>query len=257
VNDAGSQGEPPRPAGAAAAGADVVLVTGATGGIGAAVAERLAADGQRLVLTGRSSARLQALALRLEQQGAASHGIAADLLDPAAPARLVDEAVRWGGGLGGLVCCAGGARFTFLERFCGDELEEALRLNVISVAALVRRALPHLVRRPRSHVVIVSSLAVAEPPGLERGTAYLPSKAAAAHFAAALLEEVRDRGVGVTTILPGLTDTAMVPDRLGFDRRTLIAPRSVADAVSFALRAGPDVCVTQIHLKPQRHFHRT
>ncbi len=233
-----------------------LLITGASGGIGHEVVRRLARQGSRLALTGRSRERLHALAQEVSDAGGSPLVLPANLEEPGVPEGLVREVVRWGGGLRGVISCAGGARFTFFSRLTKEEFDAAIRVNLLAPIDLVRAALPHLIEHPRSWAIFVSTIAAREP-APPRGTSYLAAKAGLIHFAEAFFAEIRDQGVTVSSILPDLTDTALVPKSLGLDRKTLIRPSSVADAVLFAMTSSPDVCVTELHLRPQPSLKKT
>jgi short-subunit dehydrogenase len=228
----------------------VVLVTGASGGIGQAVARALAGCGVRVVVSGRRVEALERLGHDLRATGAACTAIAADLAEPGAPERLVRAAVAWSGALHGVVSCAGAARFTFFARIEPAEFDRALRVNLLAPIELVRAALPTLTTAPRSWVVLINTIAAREP-APPRGTAYLAAKAGLLHFAESLFAEARDQGISVCSILPDLTDTPMIPESLGHDRTSLLHPASVADAVVFAMTRSRDACVTELHLRPQ------
>ena len=228
----------------------VVLLTGATGGTGLAIARALVRQGAFVFASGRDESRLAALVNELNQVGPCAHGAAADLLQPGAPDLLVKQAVAWRERLDALVLCAGGARFTFFERLTRDEFDAALRLNLMANVDLVRESLPHLQKRKRGWIICVNTIACREP-APPRGTAYLSAKVGLRYFADGLFSEIRDKGISITSILPDLTDTPMVPENLNYDRSTLIRPESVANAVLYALSNGPDVCITEIHLRPQ------
>jgi len=225
-------------------------LTGATGGIGRAIAQALAGSGAGLVLSARKAQSLEDLAAGLDRRREECLCLPADLCDPTAPARLVRETLAWRGGLDGLILCAGGARFTFFERLTAEEYDAAIRVNFTANIELVREALTHLKRQSRSWIIFINTIA-SRAPAPPRGTAYLPPKAALRFFADGLFSEIRDAGVSVTSILPDLTDTPLIPKSLGYDCSTLIRPESVAGAVMYSLTASPDVCVSEVHLRPQ------
>lgn len=234
----------------------VVLVTGASGGIGTAVARTLVRDGAKLVLTGRRADALERLCGELRADGAAVTAIAGDLVDPGTPARLVREAAAWGGGLHGVVSCAGAGPFTLFARIDEASFAAAIRVNLLAPIELARAALPLLAQHRRSWVVFVNTIAAREP-APPRGSAYLSAKAGLLHFAESLFAEIRDEGVTVSSILPDLTDTPMIPDVLGHDRSSLLQPASVAESVRFVMTRADDACVTELHLRPQPSLRRT
>jgi NADP-dependent 3-hydroxy acid dehydrogenase YdfG len=233
----------------------VVLLTGATGGTGLAIARALARHGAFVFASGRDEGRLSALVSELNQKASGAKGAAADLLQPGTPDFLVKQAVGWKGRLDALVLCAGGARCTFFERLTKAEFDAALRLNLTANVDLVRESLPHLQKQKRGWIVCVNTIASREP-APPRGTAYLSAKVGLRYFADGLFSEIRDKGISVTSILPDLTDTPMVPESLNYDRSTLIRPESVARAVLYAFSNDPDVCITEIHLRPQPSLRR-
>ena len=226
------------------------MLTGATGGTGLAIARELSGQGLPLVLSGRNEDRLQTFRKELSNRGGEVETVACDLFEPSAPEKLVESALAWRGRLDALILCAGGSRFTFFERMSKSDFDHSLRLNLSANVDLVRQALPHLKSRPRGWIIMVNTIASREP-APPRGSAYLAAKAGLRYFADGLFSEVRDSGISVTSILPDLTDTPLVPASLGYDRRTLIRPRSVAQAVLFAMSNDADCCVTEIHLRPQ------
>ncbi len=233
----------------------VVLVTGASGGIGGAVARALAGEGARVAVSGRRTEELDRLCDELRAGGGSAAAFPADLADREAPGRLVREAAAWGGALHGVVACAAAARFTFFARLDAADFEQALRVNLLAPIEIVRAALPLLAAAGRSWVILINSIAAREP-SPPRGSSYLTAKAGLLHFAESFFAEVRDQGVSVSSILPDLTDTPMIPDALGYDRTSLIQPASVADAVVFAMTRGRDACVTELHLRPQPSLRR-
>ncbi len=221
-----------------------VLLTGASGGIGRALARRLARDGARLTLVGRSRAGLAELAL---QVGASVHIV--DLLDEHKLATLVQSVSDADGEVDVLINNAGVEVAGYLPDQAGTDLADLFRLNLGVPVELSRQVLPGMLRRGQGHIVNISSLAgVATFPGL---AAYGASKAGLSHFTSGLRADLRGAPVGTTLVEIGPVDTAMLgrietylPARSGFDRmrrfRLLrdLAPEQVADAVAEAVAHG-------------------
>ena len=184
------------------------LITGASGGIGAAFAEVFAAEGFDLVVTARREDRLRALADRIERaHGGRVHVIVADLAEPDASAGLCDEVAARGLVIDALVNNAGyGVPGGYLAN-PWERQHAALHVLVIALAELTHRLLPGMIARGYGRIVNVASLAalLRAPAGL---TLYPASKAFVIKFSESLAEEVRAKNVHVTALAPGFTETA-------------------------------------------------
>jgi len=221
------------------------LVTGASSGIGAAFARRLARDGRDLILVARSLDRLEELAKELrERHGHAVTVIAADLTQPSDLSK-VEERVVSDPALDLLVNNAG---FGTIGRFVTldpDREEEEVRLNVIALQRLTRAALPGMVERKRGAIINVSSMA-----GLQPGpcnATYAATKAFVNSFTEALHEELRGTGVQVQALCPGFTRTEF-QQRAGVNTSDLpsfawMSAEAVVDASLSALGRGDVVLV--------------
>ena len=182
------------------------LVTGASSGIGRALAVRLAAGGSDLVVVARRADRLHALADELS----AAHGVhvevlVADMTDPAQLATVEDRIRSGGPPIDLLVNNAGvGAHGAFAD-IPLDWQDGQIRLNVLAPVRLSHAALEGMVARGRGGILNVSSIAGLQPmPGV---ATYAATKAYLSSFSHALHEEVRRHGVTVTALLPGFTRT--------------------------------------------------
>jgi hypothetical protein len=181
------------------------LITGASSGIGAAFARRLARRGHALVLVARRRQRLEALAEKLTaDHGVAVEVLAADLADDEGLAR-VEDAVGRTGGLEVLVNNAGfGTRGHFVDMEPA-RAEVQARLHVVAPLRLTRRALPAMVARGRGAVVNVSSLAAFFTKS--HFVTYSASKAYLNMFTEGLAAELAGTGVQAQVLCPGLTRT--------------------------------------------------
>ena len=204
------------------------LLTGATGGIGHALAHRLADEGADLVLTGR---RVEVLAPLAEQTG--GHAVAADLADPSGVEGLLDQS----GEIDLLVANAalpGTGRFDVMSP---DEIERNLRVNLHAPIALTRAVLPAMLERDSGHVVLIGSLSgVVASPG---SALYNATKFGLRGFATALRQDLHGTGVGLTIVEPGFVSEAGMFVNSGMElprgART-VTPEQVADGVVDAIR---------------------
>ncbi len=184
----------------------LALVTGASSGIGRALAVQLAADGSDLIVVARRRDRLEALAEDLSS----AHGVdvdvlVADVTDDEQLATVEDRLLNGGPPVDLLVNNAGrGGQGRFADLPI-DHQESQIRLNVLAPVRLTHAALPSMLARGAGGVLNVSSIAGLQPiPNL---ATYTATKAFLSSFSHSLHEEVRRRGVTVTNLLPGFTRT--------------------------------------------------
>ncbi len=182
------------------------LITGASSGIGAEFARRLAAHGMHLVLTARRKELLEKLADELHtRHGTKSEIIPGDLTDPAETQRLCESIAAKGILIELLVNNAGFGWVGTIDETEHSRMRDLVQLNVASMTELTYRILPGMLERGHGGIINVSSVAGFQP------VAYMPtysaSKAFALHFSEALWAECRDRGVTVTALCPGTTQT--------------------------------------------------
>jgi uncharacterized protein len=235
-------GDRPEPASAAPRRA---LVTGASSGIGAAFARRLAGDGTDLVVVARNRAALEELAAECTERHAVEiEVLAADLTRPAerleVEARLAAEP--------GFDLLVNNAGFGTAGRFAESEVDreaQEIELNVVALLRLARAALGPMTARRRGAIINVSSLAGLGP--YPYTATYGATKAFVNSFSEALAEELRGSGVRIQALLPGFTRTAF-QQRAGIDPGTVpsfawLEPESVVDASLAALGRGDVICI--------------
>jgi len=175
-------------------------VTGATGGIGGAIARALHARGARLVLTGRREQQLAELKASLGE--ARVELVPLDLAERDGPARLAEAA----GAVDVLVANAALPASGRVEDFTADEIDRALDVNLRAPIQLTRAVLPGMLERGSGHIVLVSSLA--GKVATLRSAVYSATKFGLRGFAAGLREDAQQSGIGVTVIFPGFVSDA-------------------------------------------------
>lgn len=183
------------------------LITGASSGIGAEFARRLAARGMHLVLTARRREPMEELAAELHtRHGTHAEIIAGDLSEPEQAQRLLDEIAARGISIELLVNNAGFGIVADSADVEADNVMEMVRLNIGALTELTYRVLPGMLERGHGAIINLSSLAGFQP--VAYMAAYAASKAYVLHLSEALWAEVRDRGVTVMAVCPGVTRTS-------------------------------------------------
>jgi NADP-dependent 3-hydroxy acid dehydrogenase YdfG len=227
---------------------DVIAITGASSGIGAATARQAAEAGYRVVLGARSEDKLADLAKEL---GGAERAVAVrcDVTEWADNERLVREGLDAFGRIDAVFANAGfGATRGFLEE-SPEQWRSMVLTNVLGVAYTIRATLPHLLERGTGHYVITSSVAGrrALP-----GSLYSATKWAVTATGEALRQELRtmheNRGIRVTVVEPGMVDTPFFENRPGPDNA--LHDDDIASAVMYALSQPERVDVNEILIRP-------
>ena len=189
------------------------LVTGASGGIGGAIARALHAQGAAVVLAGTREPALRALAGKL---GERAHVLTADLSQPDEAERLIRESEAALGGLDILVNNAGVTRDGLAMRMKDEDWQAVLDINLSAGFRLIRAALRGMLRRRHGRIISITSLVgVAGNPGQAN---YAASKAGMIGMTKSIAAEVATRGITVNCVAPGFITTAMT-DKLTDDQR--------------------------------------
>jgi 3-oxoacyl-[acyl-carrier protein] reductase len=216
----------------------VALVTGASRGIGRAIAQQLAADGLRVAVNYRSGA--EAAEALVAELGGEARAFQADVSDPAAAEQLVKDVIAHYGQLDVLVNNAGVTNDGLFMDQGHDDWWRALKVNLGGAEAASRAAVPHMLRQRWGRIINLSSIAATR--GGKGQTGYAASKGAIEAFTRTLAREVGRKGVLVNAVAPGVIETDMTAttrEVAGLQLKSLIAlqrfgrPEEVAQVVGF------------------------
>src|SRR5438270_2986380 len=215
-----------------------VLVTGASGGIGGAIARALHRHGATVALAGTRTAALEALA---QQLGGRTHVLTADLADPDAVERLARDAEAAMGKLDILVNNAGITRDNLALRMKDEDWQAVLDVNLTAAFRLTRAALRGMVRRRHGRIISITSVVgVTGNPGQAN---YAAAKAALIGMTKSIAAEVATRGITVNCIAPGMIATAMT-ERLTDEQRA----RMMALIPIGRFGAAPEIAAAAVYL---------
>ncbi len=189
----------------------VVLITGASSGIGRAVAIELAKRGVSLGLLARRADMLDELASEVEKAGGRATVLAADVTDAAAVQFASNRLREQYGRIDIMLANAGIAQSTDVKDLRADEVASLININVLGAVNAVTAVLPQMIERKSGHLAVISSLAGYR--GLPKSAAYCASKAAVSAFFESLRIDLKDAGVAVTIIHPGFIKTELTAGR--------------------------------------------
>ena len=218
------------------------LITGASSGIGEALAQCFAHDGHRLVLVARSADKLQALADALH----AAHGtrvdvLPADLAQPGAAAALAAALQRRRRSIDVLVNNAGVLEQGAFTAIAAERHQELIALNVAGLTAMLSAFLPGMVRRGRGRVLNVASIAAFQPvPTL---ASYAATKAYVLSLTESLSEELQGSGVSITALCPGITATHMLAAASAASPALGKLPKSLVGSAEDVADEGFEACM--------------
>jgi NADP-dependent 3-hydroxy acid dehydrogenase YdfG len=236
-------------------GNKVVVITGASSGIGQATALRLGAEGYRVVLAARRTDRLEEAAARITADGGTAVARAVDVTDRDDVKALVDGVVAEFGSMDVFVNNAGVMPLSRLDALLVDEWNQMIDVNVRGLLHGIAAALPQFTSQGGGHFVTVASIGAHEV--VATGAVYCASKYAAWAITEGLRQE-SDPSIRVTTISPGVVESELADiisdptaqEAMRSYRAVAIAADAIASAISYAIGQPPDVDVNEIVVRP-------
>lgn len=226
------------------------LVTGATEGIGRAIAFSLGKAGYKVGVCARTRSKVDALLTDLATAGITAAGRACDVGDPAQVAALVAHVTDRLGAVDVLVNNAGIGVIKPFAELTLAEWDGVMATNLRSLYLVTSAVLPGMRERRRGDVVNISSLAGKR--GFPGGTAYAASKHAVMGFSESLMLEVRKEGVRVVALCPGSVDTKLIHSQTLFERdpAKILQPEDIASAVLGVLQLPARATISELEIRP-------
>jgi NAD(P)-dependent dehydrogenase (short-subunit alcohol dehydrogenase family) len=224
----------------------VVLITGASSGIGKATAVKVADGGATVLLVARSVDKLEETKAEIERAGGVAHIHRCDMSDMDDVARMAEEVLAYHGQVDILVNNAGrsirrSVKLSY-ERF--HDYQRTMQVNYFGAVRLILALLPSMQARGSGHIIDVSSIGTQTNP--PRFSAYVASKAALDAFGRVIASEVYDDGVRITTIHMPLVRTPMISPTRMYDMFPAISPEEAAEMIAGAMIAQPKKVATRL-----------
>lgn len=227
----------------------VVLVTGASRGIGRAIALSYAREGAQLIVSGRNHADLEALAEEIRGLDTACEVIPTDLREPEEVENLVERSQTAFGQVDILVNNAGIGSWAPVSQLTLEQYNDMFNVNVRAVFLLTRAILPGMIARGMGHIINIASTSSRWT--YPEGTVYCASKFAVLGFNEALAKEVRETGVSVTAICPGQVNTYLGDSGPEDWTEGMLEPEDVADVVIQVSTLPSRAIVTELVVWPR------
>lgn len=232
----------------------VVVVVGATGGIGSAVTRKLAQEGASLVLAARNSDRLATLASQLTSLEAGQVlSVPTDITNPSQVETLMSKAVAQFGQIDVLVNAAGAAIMKQYNKITPADLDAMLDLN-LKGSFYTTQAVAEVMKEKRSgHICNI--VGILGKHSMVMASAYCASKFGVVGFSKCMAEELKRFGIKFTLFYFGGIDSPFWDNaNLKVDRSKMLTPETAADAILFALKADPQAVPMEINIQPESHL---
>ncbi len=223
-------------------GTRIALVTGASRGIGRAIALRLARDGYEVVAVARKRRELDALCDEIDRTDAACRAIALDVTDAVAVSRMlkgIDADL--------LVNNAGIGVLKSFAELTPEEWHRMVEVNVNALYHVTRAVLPGMIARRRGHVCTIGS--IASRSAFVGGSCYAGTKAFVTAWAESLMLEVREHGIKVSVVMPGAVATEFNGNAPSEKDGWKLRPEDVADTVASVVNTPPHVLLHRVEVR--------
>ncbi|MDA8377745.1 MAG: SDR family oxidoreductase [Planctomycetia bacterium] len=239
----------------------IIVITGASSGLGEAAARLLSAQGANVVLGARRVERISLLADELNRNGGRAHAVPTDVTYREQVKRLVDTAVQSYGRIDVMINNAGLMQQSPLERLKVEEWDNMIDINIKGVLYGIAAALPHMQRQKNGHIINVSS--VAGHKITPSGAVYSATKHAVRVISEGLRQEVKTYNIRTTIISPGavatelpthITDESSATEIKKFYEAIAIPSDSFARTVAFAISQPEEVDINEILYRPTRQI---
>ena len=236
----------------------VVIITGASSGIGEATALKMAKEGAKVVLTARSKTKLKELAKKIKADNGTALAVTADVTKSKDFKKVVEKAKKEFGSVHILVNNAGLMPLSYIEKLKTDEWNTMVDVNIKGVLNGVEAVLPTLIENKGGHIINISSTAAYNYfPG---GAVYCATKAAVQMFSEGLRKEISKKyGINVTSIEPGAVDTSLLEtitdedikkELKGMMKMTTLQAEDIANAIFYAVNQPARANINNIHILP-------
>ncbi len=223
------------------------LITGASRGIGLAIARRLGQMGCRVSLCARNESALQAVVNKLRSEGAEVLGMRADVTSTRDVAALFENTRKSLGEIDILVNNAGVGVFAPAHELREDDWDRVMNTNLKGAFLCSKAAAPEMIRRRSGHIVNIASLAGKN--AFAGGGLYCASKWGLLGFTYCLAEDLRGYGIRVSAVCPGTVATEFSP-HTGKESAKMLQPEDVAHALAMILTEAPQSFISEVLLRP-------
>jgi short-subunit dehydrogenase len=228
----------------------VVLIVGATGGIGAALARKLANDGHKLVLAARNADKLSILAQDCPTDTLI---VPTDITNPTQVETLMTKVVSYYGQLDVLVNAAGAGVMKQYNKITAEDLDKMLDLNLKGSFYTCQAAANVMKENKSGHICNV--VGILGKHSMAMAAAYCASKFGVVGFSKCLADELKRYGIKMTLFYFGGVDTPFWDQvSLKVDRSKMLTPQTAADAIYFALNCEPQAVPMEINIQPDSHL---